>query len=96
MHRSAIAWKPLKGEVKNIVYPITLADVAASEKNLTKAKLWWQDNWVGASPKWWVLWSVPNTEWIVSTKTGSRKDNLWTGSRIMCSQGSAIWVGHEG
>lgn len=32
---------------------------------LTRAKLWWLDNWVTESQKWQVLGGVPSKQWLV-------------------------------
>ena len=64
--------------------------------SLTRAKLWWLDNWVRASPKLQLLWGVPGLQWSVSIKSGPRKEQWWTGDRVMGGQGSLMHVGSEG
>ena len=64
--------------------------------SLTQAKLWWPDDWVRASPKLQLLWGVPGLQWSVSIKRGPRKEQWWSGIRVMGDQGSFMHVGREG
>ena len=56
--------------------------------SLTRAKLWWLESWVRASPKVQLLLCVPSLQWSVSIKSGPRKEHCWIGYRIMGDQGS--------
>lgn len=60
------------------------------ESRLTRVRLSWLDNWVRASPKWQILPGFPSIQWLVCTKRGQRKDNRWTGDRVMGSQDSSV------
>ena len=55
--------------------------------SLIRAKLWWLDDRVRASSKLQLLWGVPSLQWSVSIKSGPRKEQWWTGNRIMGRQG---------
>ena len=63
----------------------------AHRASLTRAKLWWLDNWVRESRKLQVLWGFPGLQWSLS-----RKEQWWTSHRAMGGQDSLMHVGSEG
>lgn len=95
-------FKPLTSEVNNTDYLFTMspgkvvrcnsADEQSLvwESRLTRLRLSWLDNWVRASPKWQILPGFSSIQWLVCTKRGQRKDNQWTGDRVMGSEDSSV------
>ena len=64
--------------------------------SLTRAKLWWLDNWVSVSPKLQLLWGVPGLQWSVSIKRCPRKEKWCTCDMVLGDQESLMHVGHKG
>ena len=63
---------------------------------LTRAKLFWPDDWVRASLKRQGLWGALGQQWWILTDSGPRRDKPQTGDRVLGAQGSSMREGNEG